>query len=165
MRIGAGTTASGQGRPCHILDWHCSSLKVVTRSTFASETQAAIAATDSALMLALTMHEIRAGPVTPRQGMTLLQDGGLNFKINLGVDAMNLVSALRNARLRTPSERTMLCQLLWLKELLQKQLLSVTWYDTRDMTADGHTKGSIPRTAINEVADGQFITRPRGPCH
>ena len=108
MRIGAGTTASGQGRPCHILDWHCSSLKVVTRSTFASETQAAIAATDSALMLALTMHQIRAGPVTPRQGMTLLQDGGLNIKINMGVDAMILVSALRNARLRTPSERTML---------------------------------------------------------
>ena len=62
----------GQTGTCHILDWHCSSLKVVTRSTFASETQAAIAATDSALMLALTLHEIQLGPVNPRSGMHLL---------------------------------------------------------------------------------------------
>ena len=115
LRLGSAPGA-GNECSCHLLDWHCGTLKVVTRSTFASETQAAIAAADAALMLALTLHEIHAGPVTPRQGMDLLQDGGLCFDINLGVDAMNLVSAIANIRLRTPSERSMLCQLLWLKE-------------------------------------------------
>ena len=117
IRLGAGSETSTHGRPCHVLDWHCSSLKVVTRSTFASETQAAIAATDAALMLGLTLHEIQSGPVTPRVGMTLMQDGGLNMHINLGVDAMNLVSAIQAAQLRTPSERAMIVQLLWLKEV------------------------------------------------
>ena len=76
--------------------------------------------------------------------------------INLGVDAMNLVSAIQAAQLRTPSERTMLVQLLWLKELLFKHLLSLTWYDTRDMSADAHTKGCIARTALLELAAGTY---------
>ena len=84
IRVGKATNtgqggASTQTHACHVLDWHCSSLKVVTRSTFASETQAAIAATDAALMLGLTLHEVRSGPVSPRCGMHLLQEGGWHF--------------------------------------------------------------------------------------
>ena len=85
-----------------------------------------------------------------------MQDGGLNLQINLGVDTMNLVSAIQAAQLRTPSERTMLLQLLWLKELLFKKLLSLTWYDARDMSADAHTKGCIARAALAELATGAY---------
>ncbi|MGB1889791.1 MAG: hypothetical protein ACPHOK_09300, partial [Akkermansiaceae bacterium] len=38
---------------CQLLDWHCGSLKVVTRSTFTSELQSAILATDQGIMVAL----------------------------------------------------------------------------------------------------------------
>jgi hypothetical protein len=45
--------------------------------------------------------------------------------------------------------------LLWVKELLTCGALSeFRWVDTRDMTADGHAKGSIPREAILSVAAG-----------
>ena len=54
---------------CHLIDWHCGSLKNVTRSTFTSELQAAIMSTDHGLALQITLHEIKCGPTTPRQGM------------------------------------------------------------------------------------------------
>ena len=56
---------------CHLIDWHCGSLKNVTRSTFTSELQAAIMSTDHGLALQFTLHEIRCGPTTPRQGMEI----------------------------------------------------------------------------------------------
>ena len=31
---------------------------------------------------------------------------------------------------------------------------ALNWSDTRDMTADGHTKGCIDRSALHEVASG-----------
>ena len=49
----------------------------------------------------------------------------------------------------------MLCQLLWIRELIDKQILtSLVWLDTRDMTADGHTKGSISRGALISIMQG-----------
>ena len=51
----------------------------------------------------------------------------------------------------------MLCQLLWIRELCDKQILTaLTWLDTRDMTADGHTKGSISRGAQISVMQGSL---------
>ena len=36
----------------------------------------------------------------------------------------------------------------------RKIVHSVQWYDTRDMTADGHTKGSIDRDLLLQVMSG-----------
>lgn len=66
MRLGRGPSGK---ETRHLSDWHCGSIKAVTRSTFVSELQAAISATGSALMLGLTPHEIREGPMSPRKGM------------------------------------------------------------------------------------------------
>ena len=86
-------------------------LKVVARSTFAAETQAMIAAIDNRLALALTLHEISHGPVTPRVGMSLLEDGGMKVQLHAATDAMNLLSSIQADRSRTPTEKLMLCQL------------------------------------------------------
>lgn len=54
-------------------------------------------------------------------------------------------------------ERLMLCQLLWIRELVDKQILTaLTWLDTRDMTADGQTKGSISRGARISAMQGSL---------
>ena len=60
---------SDQPNHGHLFDWHCGSIKQVTRSTFASEALAAIAATDHSIMLAYTLEEIQRGPRTPTQGL------------------------------------------------------------------------------------------------
>ena len=49
----------------------------------------------------------------------------------------------------------MLLHLLWLRELLENGILSALhWLDTRAMSADGHTKGSIERDTLRELAGG-----------
>jgi len=156
MRL--GKDANGKER-IHVLDWQCGSIKNVTRSTFVSELQAAISAVDNGLMLALTLHELCKGPVTPHQGMCLRENGQTAVKLHVCIDAMSVYSSLASDRIKAPAEKSLLCHLLWIRELIDAGSISeFRWIDTRDMSADGHTKGSIPRTALHDVARG-YITR------
>ena len=135
----ASTTTAQRKVRCHLLDWHCGSLKVVTRSTSASEAQAAILAIDHGLALQLTMHEIKCGPVSPRQGMELRDRGGASFEITVAVDAISIISALEPERIKPPAEQSLLSHLLWLREIVDRRIMdSLVWRDTREMTADGH---------------------------
>ena len=44
---------------------------------------------------------------------------------------------------------------MWVRELLSLGVLrSVQWCDTRDMTADGHTKGVIDRKHLLDLMKG-----------
>ena len=68
---------------------------------------------------------------------------------------MSIWTALAAERIKTPAEKSMLLHLLWLRELLERGVLSaLNWLDTRVMTADGHTKGSIERDTLRELAGG-----------
>ena len=67
------------------------------------------------------------------------------------------VRSHRRRHSANPSEKSLAGHLLWLRELLDIGLLSVLqWADTRDMSADGHTKGSIDRKAILDLMKGIF---------
>ena len=165
MRVDQIPAPNSQIR-CHLIDWSCGMLKVVARSTFAAETQAMIAAIDSGLAVALTLHEIQKSPVPAREGMELLEQGGMCIDIHAATDAMNLLTSIQAERARTPTERLMLCQLLWIRELVDKQILTtLTWLDTRDMTADGHTKGSISRGALISIMQGYLEQTYEGKYH
>ena len=81
----------------------------------------------------------------------------MQIEIHAATDAMNLLTSIQAERARTPTEKLMLCQLLWIREICDKQILTaLTWLDTRDMTADGHTKGSISRGALISVMQGSL---------
>lgn len=62
IRVGevvrSGSHGAGTTRRCHLIDWRSSALKVVMRSTFASETQSAVMTADALLCVALTLHEL-----------------------------------------------------------------------------------------------------------
>ena len=52
--------------------------------------------------------------------------------------------------------------------MLQKKVIKrLQWYDTRDMIADGHTKGNIDRTALINAMNGEqkylYETRTHEP--
>ena len=118
---------------CHLIGWHCGSLKNVTRRTFTSETQAAILSTDHGLALQLTMHEIKRGPTTPRQGLELRERGGSCVKLTVVVDAMPLIAALEPERIKPPAEESLLSHLLWLREVVDRRILdTLVWRDTTD---------------------------------
>jgi hypothetical protein len=152
---------------CHVLDWSCCQLKTVTRSTFASELAACIAATDSGISLAITLHEIQRGPLTARRALEIREHGDeLAVSIDMRIDAMSIISAISAEHVKPPAEKSLLCHLLWLKEIIVNKLMrSLSWVDTRDMTGDGHTKGSISRTALWQLAAGQlYKTHPHKPA-
>ena len=57
--------------------------------------------------------------------------------------------------LKVPTEKTLLGHIAWIREMLHIGVLTnVQWCDTRDMAADGHTKGSIDRGLILKVTGG-----------
>ena len=70
-------------------------------------------------------------------------------------DAESVYKSLICRDLKTPVEKTLLGQVMWIRELLQLGLIeSLQWCDTRDMVADGHTKGSIDRELLLDLMKG-----------
>ena len=59
--------------------------------------------------------------------------------------------------IKTPGEASLLGHLLWLREFLTKQIITtLIWVDTRDMIADGLTKGAIPRGLLLAAMEGRM---------
>ncbi len=56
-----------------------------------------------------------------------------------------------------PAEKSLFLHLIWVRELLSGgQLRGWIWIDTRDMIADGLTKGSVERAALHALMSGKF---------
>ena len=114
-----------------------------------------MACADDLIPLLITFHEIKHGPITAHQARELRENGGLAFKSTLAVDAMSLFTAVAAHTVKIPQEKNLAIHLFWLRELLDNQVLSaLEWCDTRDMTADGHTKGCIDRKGLIDVMQG-----------
>ena len=59
--------------------------------------------------------------------------------------------------LRQPSEKSFLAHLAWLQDKIKSGTITgLRWVDTRDMYADGLTKGSVRRDRLRELAIGKF---------
>ena len=131
----------------------------MTRSTFTSELMSAISSTDHALALAITLHEVIKGP-RGAQAARELREGttALAVEIELSLDSMGVVTAVTAPRPKPPAEHSLLPHVLWLRDLLcSGQLKALSWEDTRDMVADGLTKGSIDRAALQAAAAGERV--------
>ena len=71
------------------------------------------------------------------------------MKIYLTIDAESVYKSLTSRELKTPAEKTLLGHISWIRELLQLRIIQmIQWCDTRDMTADGHTKGCTDRKLL-----------------
>ena len=70
----------------------------------------------------------------------------MEIDVTLTIDAEGVYKSLTSRDLTTPAEKTLLGHVAWVREMLQKKIIKrFLWCDTRDTTADGHTKGSIDR--------------------
>ena len=82
--------------------------------------------------------------------------GGLSIKVYLTIDAESVFKSLSSKDLKKPTECTLLGHISWIRQMMSKGIVyAIQWCDTRDMTADGHTKGSIDRDGILQVMAGQ----------
>ena len=66
---------------------------------------------------------------------------------------MSVYAAVTASQIKIPADSSLLCYLQYLRELLD---LALAWVDTRDMLADGMTKGSIDRVDIHDCMQGKF---------
>ena len=103
----------------------------------------------------MTLHEIAVGPLSAENARRMREEGGLAFETTLTTDSMSLWAAIAAASVKVPAEKNLAVHLFWLRELLGRAVLTrLRWTDTRDMTADGHTKGSIDRSVLRALAEG-----------
>ena len=151
-----GIRRDKNGECCHLLDSICRSHKLTIRSSYAAETLAIAHGVDDAYPTLVTISELKHGVLSPTQLKSLREKGGLGIRVVLTTDAESVYKSLTSRDLKAPTERTLLGHVSWVRELVQLKIIeSVQWCDTRDMTADGHTKGSIDRELLLEVMSGQ----------
>jgi hypothetical protein len=71
------------------------------------------------------------------------------------IDAKSVYESLRATTFKPPVENSLSGHVLWLREMHTKGLIhDIVWTDTRDMYADGLTKGVIKRDALYEIMQG-----------
>jgi hypothetical protein len=103
------------------------------------------------------MDEILHGPMDPRSAAMLVESGNGTFQLDCVTDSKNIVAAIEVTKTTVPAEKNFYFHLLWLKDRLKSGAVrALVWRDTRDITADGHTKGSIDRKALRSCAGGTF---------
>ena len=79
------------------------------------------------------------------------------MRIEAITDSYSIFSYLAAAHLKLPAEKSTFYHLAFLREKLESGLIhAYNWVDTRDMVADGLTKGSIDRGALSAIMDGRY---------
>ena len=151
-----GSTRNGDKR-VHLLDWLQGQLKQVSRATFTSETLACINAVDQMIVLAILLHQLSTGAITLDEARRMTDGKGNYFETGINIDAMSVLTALEAVNLRQPSEKSFLAHLAWLQDKVKSGTITwLRWVDTRDMYADGLTKGSVRRDRLRELATGRM---------
>jgi hypothetical protein len=139
----------------HLLESICKSHRLTIRSSYGAELLAAVHGMDDIFPTLISMAEIRTRCFTPTEIMRIREKGGLGIKVTLTMDAESVYKSVISRDMKAPTEKTLLGHVMWLRELLMAGVIdSVQWCDTRDMTADGHTKGIIDRSGLIEVMHG-----------
>ena len=128
----------------------------LTRSTFSSELFAATDAIDAGLLTRLVLHELKHGPLTDQVAKQLIEGSrSTDIQLHAVLDAKSVTSAITAPFLKVPAEPSLLVHVRWVRALLQGKVLDGLWWaDTRSMLADGLTKGSVDRSALETVANG-----------
>ena len=98
--------------------------------------------------------------MTPAQARSCREQSGWNVEIDLGLDAYSVYAAVTASQVKAPAEKALLSHVQYLRELLDRKIVKyLVWFDTRDMVADGLTKGAVEREALQEVMQGVFVVR------
>ena len=134
------------------------SQKHVTRSTFSSELFGACDTQDHGFLICTILHQVTCGSIDAIEAKRLREEGGWANPMILVVDAYSVFSAVTANVLKVPADSSLLAHVQYLRELLERLILYALWWcDTRDMYADGCTKGQIERDKLHELMRGTIV--------
>ena len=86
---------------------------------------------------------------------TALESGGLTPPVEMAIDARAVFDALTAQDASEPSESSLKLHVLAFRDRLFRGVCSILWWtDTRDMVADGLTKGGVDRRILTSVMGG-----------
>ncbi len=84
------------------------------------------------------------GPIDAAAARKQRLSGGCVVLLVVIINAMPVSAAVPATFITTPAEKSLLFHDKFLRELLDRLVLNVLiWFDTRDMRADGLTKGIV----------------------
>ena len=96
------------------------------------------------------LHEINTGDCTIGSAGPQRDNGGYSIPMVIYIGAMSVFAAATASFIKIPIDNGMLSHVQYLRELLDSRgLTAICWTDTRDMVADGATKGSIDRRQMH----------------
>ena len=132
------------------------------RSGYGAKIVGASHGLDDAVPTLITLVEPKSGILEPEQLKKYNESGNLSVHVYLNIDAESVYKFITSKELKTPAEKTLLGHVMYLREKLEKGVIQkIQWCDTRDMTADGHTKGCVDRKLLLDLMDRkQTFTHP-----
>ena len=103
------------------------------------------------------MHEICTGDTSISTVKQLREFGGYTMPMALYAYAQSVFVAITSTYIKITADNGVLSHIQYLRELLDTKVLQwLFWVDTRDMCADGLTKGSVSRERIHDVMRGHL---------
>ena len=100
------------------------------------------------------LYELEHKPLSAHEARMRRMSGGY-VPIALYLDAKSVFAAVTATFIKQPADKSLLCHVQYLRELLDKGILSfLFWIDTRDMGADGLTKGAVARSLLHTYMGG-----------
>ena len=150
----SGDGAATPGGRVHILDWASKKQTHVCRATFSAELFALLDSANAALKLSAVIAELYWGSTTAAALAQAQEEGKLPIPLHVCCDAYSVVSAIQGTGPVKASEAHLAIHLLKMREWLKRGIIRALWWtDTRDMIADGLTKGKLSREAILFISE------------
>jgi hypothetical protein len=110
---------------------------------------------DKGILLSQMLHEISSGDCSIEGARQRRENGGYQVPLVLYIDAMSVFAAVTASFVKIPADNGMLTHVQYLRELLDSRVLTgLGWTDTRDMVADGTTKGAVDRQQLHTCMSG-----------
>jgi len=135
----------------NVLDYVTKKQSHVCRATFGAELHALLDAVSHALKMLSCLHEVEKGIHTAAQLVQVQERGGYVYELHACIDAKSVFDICANPSDPHPADEHLTVHVLKVKEWLQRAVLRVLWWiDTRDMLADGLTKGKCLRDGIED---------------
>ena len=158
------TSSDGRGQ---LLEWICRRQRRVVRSTFSAELNGVIDSVEAALLVQMALHQIYRGTAaTAKELAGQLETGQLYPPVDAVTDARSVFDAVQASDPTDPQECSLKLHLLSLRDRLTTGTLRKFWWcDTRDMLADGLTKGGVDRALLERAAEkGLYMAQHVSLC-